>query len=320
MSEVHEILDALGIEVTAEQGDELQGLCPMHEERTGRADRNPSWWINADSGMSICFSCDYRASLSGLVADVLGLRTKGGLPDWDAAEKWLAGYRDPLEVASRKFKEREWQRGDRQRPVPMTEARLALFDPPPEWALEARSLNAPSAKHYGVLWDEKEQAWITPLRTPEGELMGWQAKGQGNRLFRNRPAGIQKSQTLYGIDVWEGPRMIVVESPLDCVRLRTAGYDGAVATFGASVSDRQVELMTRADEIILAFDRDEAGYHALEKFYDNGLKRGIDFKQFAYSRTDSDAKDPGDMTDAEITTGIHHALHSIWGIDQLRKA
>lgn len=323
MSEIREIVEALGIEIADERGDEIQALCPMHEQRTGKVDHNPSWWINSETGQSICFSCGYSAGLRGLVADVLGAETGFGLPDWDAVDEWLSDYRDALESARRKFEARNdgWQGGNVFAPVAMTEARLAVFDSPPQWALDARSLHHNAASHYGVRWDEAEKSWITPLRDPEThDLMGWQAKGQGHRLFRNNPPGIQKSQTLFGIEVWEGPRMIVVESPLDCVRLRTVGIDGAVSTFGASISERQIQLIMRADEIILAFDRDDAGYAALEKFYEASLKKGIDFKQFAYSRTDSDAKDPGDMTDAEITKGIHHALHSIWGIDQLRKA
>ena len=40
----------LGIEVT-QRNNELLGLCPMHLERTGRPDSNPSWSMNADTGV-----------------------------------------------------------------------------------------------------------------------------------------------------------------------------------------------------------------------------------------------------------------------------
>lgn len=320
MSEILDVLDALGIEQTGSRGgDEVQALCPMHEERTGKADHSPSWWINAESGLSTCFSCGYSASLEKLVADVLGLQTKWGTPDYFAAEEWLSNYRDGLVLAHKKTEKRaSWSAG-LAKPVAMTEARLAVFTEPPEWALEARQLTAEACRAYGVLWDEKKQAWITPLRDPStSALMGWQLKGQGNRLFRNLPAGVEKTRTLFGIDSFSGPTMIVVESPLDCVRLLSAGVTGAVSTCGAKISDEQIRLISRAHRIILALDNDEAGHSSLESFYKESVKRGIDFFQFAYQG--SSAKDPGDMTDDEIHAGLANKIHCIYGLDALKNA
>lgn len=314
MSEVQDILDALGIESLGSRVDEIQALCPMHEERTGKADHNPSWWINTESGLSTCFSCGYSASLEKLVADVLGLQTKWGTPDYFAAEEWLSNYRDDLTIAVKKMERKaEWHVG-LPRPVPMTEARLAVFTEPPQWALDARLLTAEACRTYGVLWDEKEKAWITPLRDPETRaLMGWQAKGQGHRLFRNRPAGMQKSRTLFGLHSFTGGQMIVVESPLDCVRLMSAGIEGAVSTCGAKISDEQIQLIARADRVIMALDNDKAGHAALTEFYEKAQKKGIDFYQFAYAG--SSAKDPGDMPEEEIKAGLRNMCHSIYGLE-----
>lgn len=319
---MHEILEALGIEATGERGsDEIQAHCPMHEKNTGKVDNNPSWWINAESGVSICFSCDYRASLPKLVADVLELETKQGAPDWTAAEKWLENYQDSLEMALRKLDKREWVT-DLPAPVAMTEARLAVFSEPPKWALKARKLDAESCRTYGVLWDAREDCWITPLREPEGfKLMGWQAKGQGNRLFRNRPPGMQKTRTLFGIDVFKGGDMVVVESPLDCVRLRTAGVEGAVATCGAIISDEQIRLMLTADSITLAMDNpklDRAGAKAVGEMFDASLQRGFDFRAFSYG--DTGMKDPGDMSKKQIRQGIKNSVHSVYGKEALLAA
>lgn len=322
MSDVREAVEALGIEVINVQGDELLALCPMHRARTGTDDHNPSWWINEETGLSLCFSCGYAASLKGLVVDVLGLRNDKGEADWHSAEEWLGNYTDSLLAASKKLGERGLWQGERPKLVAMSEARLAVFTEPPQWALDARKLTARSCAKYGVLWDDSVDAWITPLREPQSpqRLIGWQAKGQGHRMFRNRPPGMKKSGTLFGYTGFER-RMVVVESPLDCVRIQSAGFDGAVSTCGAKVSHEQIRLISSADSIILALDNprlDKAGDAALEEFYKEALTRGIDFYQFAYG--DSGAKDPGDMTDAQITFGIENAVHSIYGLDALKNA
>lgn len=321
MSEIHDVLEALGVEVVSESGEELQAHCPMHRERTGKDDRNPSWWINSDSGKSICFSCGYSASLETLVADVRGMRTASGFADYDAVEEWLKNYRDSLEVAVRKLNRREWL-GERPKVIEMTDARLAVFTEPPQWALEARNLTAESCRKYGIVWDDKEQSWITPLREAHtNKLLGWQMKGQGHKLFRNRPAGMVKSSTLFGYDAFTGGQMVVVEAPLDCARLAAAGVDGAVATCGAKISDQQIQLIKSADRIIFAMDNpqiDEAGEQALKQFHGASLRQGFDFLQFAYGETG--AKDPGDMTDDQIHTGIANAKHSIFGVEAMTNA
>ena len=57
VEEMEDTLARLEIAVTSIRGVEIQALCPAHFERTGKEDHNPSWYINADTGAHICFSC-----------------------------------------------------------------------------------------------------------------------------------------------------------------------------------------------------------------------------------------------------------------------
>ena len=318
-----EMLEALGIEVLQEQGDEVLAMCPMHRERTGKEDHNPSWNFNLVSGLSLCFSCSYATNAVGLVADVMGFKTKKlGLVDYEAAEKWLEDFAlDPESQLGRIAKMRRFRSPDEYVPklVPMTEARLAVFSPePPAWALKARKIDQEACTRYGVLWDHATDCWITPLRDPEtGKLIGYQQKGQGNRYFRNRPPGVRKSQTLFGLDAHApGSPMIVVESPLDALRLDMLGYSGAVSTCGAKISEAQMQLMAfRASEILLALDADQAGRKATEEFYTAFTPVGVPFSCLNYRGTD--AKDVGDMDDAEVDWAVENAVSSIWGVDAL---
>jgi hypothetical protein len=198
------------------------------------------------------------------------------------------------------------------KPVPMSEARLVLFTEPPQEALEARNITVESAAAYGVLWDEKKAAWVLPLRDPHfNELMGWQEKGTVQRTFFNRPTGLQKSKTLFGIDNQQEDLVVVVESPLDCLRLFSAGFKSAVAICGSAPSVEQVRLLRYSDRIIAAFDNDQAGKKASKEMLEFARKYGLNLSYFNYGSTGK--KDPGDLTDDEIAWGIQNAKSSVLG-------
>ena len=67
VDEMKDTLTRLDVEYYSIRGDEIQAECPAHEERTGHKDRNPSFYINADTGAFICFSCGWKGSLYTLV-------------------------------------------------------------------------------------------------------------------------------------------------------------------------------------------------------------------------------------------------------------
>jgi hypothetical protein len=70
--ELLKTLADLNIEVANVRDDEINGYCPAHVDRTGHADRSPSWWINVYTGAHICFSCQYKGSLRSLVKYIKG--------------------------------------------------------------------------------------------------------------------------------------------------------------------------------------------------------------------------------------------------------
>jgi hypothetical protein len=201
------------------------------------------------------------------------------------------------------------------RPLPMSESRLALYVTPPPEALEGRGLTAEAAEKYGVLWNDRTSTWILPVRDfDNNRLIGWQEKGTVERTFKNRPPGMQKSKTLFGVAYMEEELAVIVESPLDCVRIQSAGVSGAVATFGATVSETQVKLLRFSKKVIAAFDNpnlDSAGKKASDQMRDWARKYGINLFYFNYGTTGK--KDPGDLTDQEIAWGIENAKSAILG-------
>ena len=300
VEEMEDTLDKLGVEHVGSRGDEVQGFCPAHEERTGHKDRNPSWYINSDTGAHICFSCQYRGNIVSLVASIKNL-------DYEDAKMWInsdSDLMDAFKKATDKPKEvfEEIQY--------ISEASLAAFVEPPEYALKSRGLSASSAKRYELLWDARKNNWIIPQRHLQtNELMGWQEKGYSTRFFKNYPTGIKKSLSLYGYAQYCGGDMIVVESPLDVVRLDSIGIFGGVAIYGSVVSDLQLKYIRMADRIVFAMDSDEAGRMSSSRLCE--LTRSLNFEAWFFDYSGTDMKDVGGMSKAEVMQGLESAKHSL---------
>jgi len=302
--DVEKTLLGLGIS-GVEYGDEFLTNCPQHFERTGKEDRNPSFSINLESGLFNCFSCGYSGGIHRLIADLKGIPV-------EEAEQLV--IKPPLTA------ERLPQPYIRVKDRSLPESILGRFEAPPDWALEARNLDRLAVSEYGVLWNPDTDSWITPIRAPyTNKLLGWQEKGQLTRSFNNYPAAmLQKSSTLYGLDKFTRGRMIVVESPLDAVRLRSVGFTGGVSTMGVRISEKQLDLLSMADSVVFALDNpavDEDGATATKELYTRtrGRLRNVYFFEYG----DSTAKDVGDMSREEIVLGLHNAKSRMAGLASL---
>jgi DNA primase len=303
--DVERVLVGLDLQLYAQRGVEVNGLCPMHKKRTGKEDHSPSWWINSESGAHICFSCGYKGNIYTLVADVKGISY------FDAQDYIGESVEVPLDSLMRRIQDLP-QYVQPEEPIAMSEARLAVYTTPPAIELRKRFLTAEGAEKCGVLWDAKNEAWILPIRDPDnGALLGWQEKGARGRFFRNQPAGVKKSRTVFCAEILDTEKeLIVVESPLDAARLVSLGFN-SVSTFGAIMSEEQAKILRRAPKVIAAFDNDKAGHTANEQMRGFARKYGMDLHYFNYRGID--VKDVGDMTEAEIEHGIKTAKTSILG-------
>jgi len=301
VEEMEETLSRLGLEVVSVNGFEVQAHCPAHLQRTGKEDRNPSWWINADTGAHLCFSCGFKGGLQSLVSYVQGI-------DYEQVTAWLgSGERNLSAALEKAVRPKEVY----QEVTHITESMLSAFVDPPSEALLSRGLSANAAKYYEVLWDARNSNWITVIRDHHGKLMGWQEKGYTSRYFRNYPTGVQKSLSLFGYDQFNGGDMIVVESPLDVVRLASIGILGGVSTYGSAVSKEQFQLIRSASRIIFAMDNDDAGRSSSLSLLQLCQDSGTEAYFFNYSHTDM--KDVGAMSKSEINTGIDSAKHYVRG-------
>jgi hypothetical protein len=300
VDEMKDTLTRLGIEYYSERGDEVQAACPAHKDRTGHEDRNPSFYINADSGAFICFSCQWKGNVYTLVNYVHG--------DVDA-NTWLnegGGLSMRMERITRVVPNIQEQ-------THITESMLSAFTAPTAEVLRSRGLTQEAANAFNLLWDARNKNWIIPIRdTVTNKLLGWQEKGYDRRYFRNYPTGVQKSQALFGYSNYASGDMIVVESPLDVVRLASLGITGGVATYGALVSAAQFNLIRGGERVIFAMDNDEAGRKSnTNLFY---LCREMEKESWFFNYNGLDIKDIGGMSLDEVRFGLDNAKHIAKGL------
>lgn len=298
ISNVEDVLEGLGLKVATVRGVEIQLNCPAHKERTGREDRNPSLWINSDNGAFICFSCGWKGNIHTLVKYI------GGNVDVASTEVVVTG----LLARIRKLVAEAPQV---EEPTIIHESMLSAFIDVPKDVCLSRGILTERAIEYGLRWNQTDKSWIIPIRNPlTNKLMGWQEKGSSQRIFKNT-TGVKKSDALFGYGQYTSGDMIVVESPLDVVRLASVGIPGGVATYGCSISTFQFNLIRGANRVIWALDNDEAGVQATREIRHRAMSVGLECWFFNYAQTDQ--KDVGGMSKAEIEWGLQNAKHIIRG-------
>lgn len=285
------------------KGGEAQTFCPYHEEHLGRIDQSiGSFSINLETGLNACWSCGGKGNFAKLVETAKGWRTED-VQTWLVSRGAHVSKPRPKKVAVQKTSTGYGT---------VTEGSLALFVDPPQQELAERRITREAAARYAVRWDDKQDAWVLPIRDPDGVLMGYQHKSA--RRVRNYPAGAVKvGESLFGWfehDV-DSP-LIVVESPLDVVRLYSAGQN-AVATFGASVSREQQDLLGwHAPLIVLGMDNDDAGQQANQKLalWLRGRGPGSPNPRLLNYKG-MNVKDPGDMTDDECRRIVENSATTL---------
>lgn len=277
--DIESILYDIGITVIRESGDELVAKCPGHQARTGKEDAHPSWSINAKTYAHYCFSCGYSGTLTTLYQEMVG-----EVPE---DLEWELSKRSVILSLVKEERAEEVPEGPS-----VDEWTLSQYTDVPDRLLERRGLLRASVDHFGVRWDSVAKTWVIPIRTPDGDLMGFQFRQKGQVI--NHPTGMEKATTLFGLNLFKHQSDItVVESPLDAVRFMNVGVT-AVSTFGAGVSDEQVTLLARNFRMIIsAMDNDAPGQRATEYMRSVLRRRGSVVIPFDY--TGLQVKDPGDI-------------------------
>lgn len=279
-------------------GDEAVLLCPVHEARTGHPDHTPSFYFNIESGLCICFSCNYRANAHQLWTDIRGdVLEDIPVPDEDEGIRELQRRLDRISVEPVDI------------PTIMSEADFRSFSVPTTAMLKSRGISPSVAMRLDIR--SSESAWVVPIRhIATNILMGIQVKDQD--YVRNLPRGVKKGMGLFGLSTMDLTLpTLIVESPLDVAVCLTHGVQ-AIATYGASVTNDQLAVIKGMPSPILAFDNDHAGRAIQDQVEQALLTLCLDVRRVMWPKG---VKDPGDMgagiRDVETVSVLDERLHEV---------
>lgn len=309
--DVLDVLPRLGVEGITIQGNEVRAKCPDHHIYVGRESSDPNWFLNMETGQTICFTEGRGSNLVWITARLLDCHPK-------EAVKWLMGTDAEvsdatLDIARRgKLRRRlapsrfsEHGVEGEQRPTVaglsaiqrdmdaryMSDAAYQFFIHPPGKA--PTNIRKETVDHYKVFertWGTYTNRVLIPF-VVKGELMGFCAidiLGKEQWLARHPdkseeeykkvryPANFHSSACLFGFDDCEKgcDDLFITEGAREVMKLRQEGFPNAVAILGSHLGDGQYQLICELapKRIILLFDGDDAGRLIADRVTE-GLRR-----------------------------------------------
>src|SRR3979411_2465996 len=178
----------------------------------------------------------------------------------------------------------------------LVEAGLAIRPPPtPGRARGGRGDVA------GELWARFRERIIIPIHDEHGELVAFGGRviddtAQPKYLNTSQTALYDKGRTLFNLhrarkSIHELNHAVLMEGYFDAITAWQANVPNVVTTSGTALSDHQVRLLKReTQELVLAFDRDDAGLNATQRAIELASKSGIYIKVVRVPQ----GKDPDD--------------------------
>ncbi len=269
-SEIHKVLSALQIEFS-ENYNYYNSSCPIH-----LGDNNKAWSFHGERGVWKCFThnCDRQWG-----SDIYGLVRGVKECSFFEAVKWLEKLFEgrSLEISQEELNNRKFlaeQKREREKRIYPEESvkKLNYHN-----YLESRGYPRSLIESYHIgmsanKYKEMSNRVIFPIRDIDGNIIGFSGRTV-TKDFKERgipkwyhSRGLDKSSTLFNIDrakgfITETKTAIIVEGPLDVLRLEQAGIHNGVALMGITMSNRQLGLLIEsgATHLIIALDNDRAG-------------------------------------------------------------
>jgi DNA primase len=311
-AKILDILDELGVEYK-ERYNYVNACCPVHN-----GDRKDAWSWQIDIGIWKCFSnsCQdsYGNDIFGLVR---GVRECGFKEALDFVKGFVGG-----ELSPEKVKELKDARDNRifvysakkKQPQRTYEnnclERLSYHE-----YLERRGFNRDIVEKYHIGIGKDNHGYmkdriIFPIRNVEGQIVGfsgrtlhedWKERGIP-KWKHSKDFELHADKMLFNIDVAKPEiertgAVILVEGPIDALRLVEAGITNVCAVLGKTLYNGQMNELFKcaASKLYIAFDNDNPGKTGAEK----AVKLARPF--FDVEKIDlTGKKDYGEMTAEEV--------------------
>ena len=325
--DVEAALDRLRVHVTSRRGNEIWGFCPDHHLFTGHQPSHPKWSINRLSGKSNCFTESRGSNLVWITARLKELSGHEAA-SWllqDSVDSFRRSLNNLKRAVAGLFPEADDTFDATKFEQQLKETEL---EAPSVNFLAKHGIRPDAAQRFGCVqfpMGYYENRIVFPVRSVSQQLVGFVATdvlGQerwlkehphwyDSELRSTRPAepgdyrkvlyprGFSVGQHLMGVhdtDMTKGA--FLVEGFRDMLKLRQEGFLGSLALGGSSVSDAQVELLSKlgTKRVVVLMDGDEAGRQAAPRVAQKCCK----FFDDVYVTDIDNNRDPKDLTKAEL--------------------
>lgn len=283
--------------------ENIQTNCPFH--KNGQ-ERKPSFGINKSTGSAHCFTCGWSGDLTTLISELFGKMDGGTF-----GKNWLLKRYNSVEVETRpnvlegfygrdNFNNRNIHNilGSKQ-PIQsfdesekqyrrITEEELDRYRYTHPYMYK-RGLTDEIIERFDIGYDRERKEITFPVRDIEGRCVFVAGRSVKSKFFR-LPKAIDKP-------IYQGYRFVagayrtayITESFLNC--LTCWKYDQPAMAMIGTGNRRQYDILNNLPvrEYILAFDPDEAGRKAAERFRKN--VHGKIIREVQYQESDKDIND-----------------------------
>lgn len=297
------LLQEFGVRNLRQSGDELIHSCPLPFGLHRNGDQNPSASLNWRKLAFKCLGCGSGGGLMWFVAVMRGTGSTEAR-QWLGHQSGIGGVQDLSSLLG--FLDSLNETYQELAPMPQYDARILepwmLIHP---YLTEMRGISEANVMRHKVGWDG------TSIIIPHfwhDALVGWQARrllASSGPKYKSTP-DFPKDRTLYRHD----PKrpVVIVESPMSVVAKSHLRH--MEATFGASVTLRQMSLIVQHPEIILFFDNDEAGWTATRTVGDWLMER-TSRVAVVDNPYNADAADMDDQTFSDLLAN-HVVPYVLW--------
>lgn len=276
--DAHALLqDLLGVQEIMENGNELVHSCKLPFGMHSNGDRNPSASLNQETLLYNCFTCG-GGSIFWLVENVLDLTPSQAIAK-------VKEYSTNVYVDYETFIDKLKNNLEQGQPQGKLDVPIYSQNILNQWIqeteyMDSRGISREVQQEMKIGLDNASLEWVThngnmqQITVPRiiiphifnGDLVGW----QGRKLttdprvpkYKNSK-NFPKAWTLYNYDnLDQDEELIVVESPMSVLKLKSLGITNVVSTFGASISNYQIHLIRQFQDVCIWMDGDAAGRKA----------------------------------------------------------
>lgn len=290
--------------IVRHNGENLQTNCPFHK---GGQERKPSFGINGEKDKCHCFACGWFGSIEEMISEIFGY-----MDDGKYGKRWLIKRFNSIEIETRpnimegfNFETRnrniitknerickvvQKQGNNKAEQQEITEEELDKYRYIHPYMYQ-RGLTDEIIERFDIGYDREREEITFPVADLSGTVRFIAGRSVKGKFFR-LPKSLDKPVYL-GYEFVSGRYKVayVTESFLNCLTCWKYGKP-AMALIGTG-NEKQYEILNKLPvrTYILAFDPDEAGRKATERFRKNVHGKIIQELQYPDNRDINDLQE-----------------------------